>query len=215
MKKIRVFLADDHAVVRDGLKLLVNGQADMEVIGEAGDGNSAWREARALQPDIVVMDVSMPELNGAQATERLMATCPSIKVIALTAHSDAAHVRQLLASGASGYILKNTVSEELTNAIRTVVAGGMYLDPAIAGKVASGFVNLAFSPKGVETLSTREHEVLVDVARGYTNKEIAERLHLSVKTIEGHKARAMEKLGFHSRAEVVRYALGQGWLQNE
>lgn len=213
MTKLRVLLADDHAVVRDGLKLLVNAQPDMEVVGEAGDGSTACREAKALRPDIVVMDVSMPEMNGAQATERLKVSCPNIKVVALTAHSDEAHVRQLLASGASGYVLKNTISEELTNAIRAVAAGGIYLDPAIAGTVVGGYVNLSFSPKGVENLSAREHEVLVEVARGYTNKEIAERLHLSVKTIEGHKSHVMEKLGFASRAELVRYALQQGWLQ--
>jgi len=213
MTKLRVFLADDHVILRDGLKLLVNAQPDMEVVGEAGDGSTACRAVKELQPDIVVMDVSMPEMNGAQATERLKVTCPNIKVIALTAHCDEAHVRRLLASGARGYVLKSAISEELTNAIRAVAAGGMYLDPAIAGTVVGGYVNLSFSPKGVEDLSTREHEILLEVARGYTNKEISERLHLSVKTIEGHKAHAMEKLGFRSRAEIVRYALQQGWLQ--
>ncbi len=216
MNKLRVFLADDHAVVRDGLKLLVNAQPDMEVVGEAGDGDTAWRQVKALQPDVVVMDVSMPELNGAQATERLKVLCPHIKVVALTAHADDAHVRQLLTAGATGYVLKRTVSEELIKAIRGVMSGGTYLDPAVAGAVVGGYVDHAFNQiKGAQSLSGREQEVLLEVARGYTNKEIAERLSLSVKTIEGHKARIMEKLDLQSRADIVRYALQQGWLQDE
>ena len=215
MKKLRVFLADDHAIVREGLKLLVNSQPDMAVIGEAGDGATAWREAKALQPDVVVMDVSMPELNGAEATERLKVSCPEVKVVALTGHADEVHVRQLLGAGAAGYVLKRTVSEELTKAIRVVAAGGTFLDPAVAGKIVDSYI----SPRQTETieanLSPREQEVLLDVARGYTNREIAERLHLSVKTVEGHKGRIMEKLEFQSRADIVRYALQQGWLQAE
>jgi DNA-binding NarL/FixJ family response regulator len=215
MKKLRVFLADDHAVVRAGLKLLVNAQADMEVVGEAGDGDTAFREAQALQPDIVVMDISMPKLNGAQATERLKVVCPHITVVALSAYADEAHVRQLLSSGASGYVLKRTAAEELTTAIRTAAHGGTYLDPAIAGKVVGGYLNRALKIKGADNLTEREQEVLVEVARGYTNKEIGERLHLSVKTVEGHKARILEKLDLQSRADIVRYALRQGWLQDE
>jgi two-component system response regulator NreC len=215
MKKLRVFLADDHAVVREGLKLLVNSQADMEVVGEAGDGNAAFREAQALEPDVVVMDVSMPQLNGAQATERLKVVCPHIKVVALSAFADEMHVRQLLASGASGYVLKRTVAEELTKAIRTVESGGTYLDPAVAGAVVAGYTNHVFTCKGADSLSEREREVLLEVARGYTNKEIGEHLHLSVKTVEGHKSRILEKLDLQSRADIVRYALRQGWLKDE
>ena len=225
MKKLRIFLADDHAVVREGLKLLVNAESDMEVVGEAGDGDTAWREVKTLQPDVVVMDISMPQMNGAQATERLKVLCPDVKVVALSAYADEAHVRQLLTAGAVGYVIKRTIAGELTKAIRAVADGGVYLDPNIAGKVVDGFVNLAFrtkgdanlafSPKGDANLSPREHEVLLDVARGYTNKEISERLHISVKTVEGHKARILEKLDLKSRADIVRYTLQQGWLQDE
>jgi DNA-binding NarL/FixJ family response regulator len=214
MKKLRIFLADDHAIVREGLKLLINSQADMEVVGEAGDGDEAWHKARELNPDIVIMDISMPQMNGAQATERLTVACPGIKVIALSAHSDDAHVRQLLEAGAVGYVLKRTISEELTTALRAVANGGTYLDPAIAGAVVGGYVDHAFNLKGGESLSPREREVLIDVARGYTNKEIGERLFVSVKTIEGHKARIMEKLNFQSRSDIVRYAMRQGLLND-
>lgn len=213
--KLRVLLADDHAVVRAGLKMLIAAQPDMEVVGEAGDGEAAWRAGQTLQPDIILMDVSMPELNGAQATERLKVSCPNIKIIALSAHADEIHVRQLLAAGASGYVLKRTIAEELTKAVRVVARGGTYLDPAVAGKIVGGYVDPASSGSAVNDLSVREQQVLLDVARGYTNKEVAERLNLSVKTIEGHKARIMTKIDVTSRAGIVRYALRQGWLQDE
>ena len=213
--KLRILLADDHAIVREGLKMLISMQPDMEIVGEAGDGESAWRLGVELQPDIVVMDVSMPELNGAQATERLKVSCPNVKVIALSAHADEIHVRQLLAAGASGYVLKRTIAEELTKAIRAVARGGTYLDPAVAGKIVGGYVDPENSGGVNHNLSVREQQVLIDVARGYTNKEVAARLNLSVKTIEGHKARIMEKIDVTSRAGIVRYALRQDWLRDE
>lgn len=187
----------------------------MEVVGEAADGETAWREVKTLQPDIVVMDISMPQMNGAQATSRIKESCPNVKVVALTAHADEGHVRQLLASGAEGYVLKRTISEELMKAIRVILAGGTYLDPAVAGLIVDGYITQDTKSKSTVALSGREHEVLLDVARGYTNKEIAGRLHLSVKTVEGHKARIMEKLNVQSRAGIVRHALRQGWLQDE
>jgi len=214
-KKLTIQLADDHAVVREGLRLLINSQHDMEVVGEANDGNMALQYAKDLSPDIVVMDISMPRLNGVQATERLKACCPRIKVVALSSYSDEAHVRQLLASGASSYVLKRTIAEELIRAIRTVSEGGVYLDPSIAGVVANGYANTVSEDRGAEHLSKREHEVLLNVAYGYTNKEVADRLRMSVKTVEGHKARIREKLGLATRAEIVRYALRQGWLQDD
>lgn len=213
-KKIQVLLVDDHAVVREGLRLLIDAQPDMEVTGEAGDGIIALQKAKELNPDVVVMDISMPNLNGAQATERLKAVNPRIKVVALSSYSDEAHVRHLLAAGASSYVLKRTIAEELIRAIRTVVEGGTYLDPSIAGIVANGYTNT--TPDGARsgTLSRREHEVLLDVAYGYTNKEVADRLHVSVKTVEGYKVRIREKLDLATRAQIVRYALRQGWLQD-
>lgn len=174
----------------------------------------AWREARAKQPDVVVIDVSMPKLNGMQATERLRSTCPAVKVVALSAYSDAAHVRQLLASGAASYVLKETAGEELIRAIRTVASGGVYLDAAIAGIVAQGYAGPATMPQAPDVLSERELEVLIEIARGYTTAEIAEHLHISTKTVETHKARFLRKLGIHTRADIVSYALKQGWLNN-
>jgi DNA-binding NarL/FixJ family response regulator len=216
MAKLRIFLADDHAVVREGLKALINAQPEMEVSGEAGDGRAACRQIEQLQPDVVIMDVSMPEMSGAQATEQLKRVCPHVKVLALTVHEDKGYLRRLLEAGASGYMLKRAAAEELIHAIRTVAAGGVYLDPTVAGKVVGGFVRHP-AGKGVSEggdLSDREAEVVRLIAAGYNNKEIASRLTLSVKTVETYKSRSMEKLGLHSRADVVRYALQRGWLQD-
>jgi DNA-binding NarL/FixJ family response regulator len=215
MSKISIFLADDHSLVREGLRLLIDAQADMEVVGEASDGQEAWRRVREMRPNVIVMDVSMPELSGAQATERIRASCPECKVLAVSAYQDEAHVRQLLAAGASGYVLKKAASQELVNAIRVVMSGGVYLDPSIAGQIVGGYVNPVTGEVGDGGLSPREMEVLMQVAWGHTNMEIAEKLHLSVKTIEGHKAKIGEKLGLSSRAEIVRYALRRGWLRDE
>jgi len=216
MVKLRVYLVDDHVIVREGLKALINTQPQMEVSGEAGDGRTACQEVQELQPDVVVMDVSMPKMNGAQATVQLKQACPNIKVLALTVHEDKGYLRLLLEAGASGYVLKRAAAEELIHAIRTVAAGGMYLDPALAGKVVGSFVRAPAAhgaPEGAD-LSDREEEVVRLIAAGYSNKEIAARISLSVKTVETYKARSMEKLGLDSRAELVRYAVQRGWLQN-
>ena len=213
--KLRVYLADDHAVVRAGLKALINAEPQMEVSGEAGDGRTACQEVQELQPDVVVMDVSMPKMNGAQATAQLKQACPNVKVLALTVHEDKGYLRLLLEAGASGYVLKRAAAEDLIHAIRTVAAGGVYLDPALAGKVVGSFVRAPAGqrvPEGGD-LSDREAEVVRLIAAGYSNKEIASQISLSVKTVETYKARSMEKLGLHSRAEIVRYALQRGWLQ--
>lgn len=215
MNTLRIFLADDHVVMREGLRSLVNAQADMMVVGEAGNGRTALLKARELQPDVVIMDVSMPDLNGIQVTEKLKRACQKITVLVLTAHDDSGYLRQLLAVGASGYVLKKVAAEELINAIRVVAAGGVYLDPTLAGKVVGGFVGkrrIKGGPQRSE-LSEREAEVLRLVAWGYTNKEAAGYLAISVKTVETHKANLMEKLDLKSRVEIVRYALRQGWLR--
>jgi DNA-binding NarL/FixJ family response regulator len=214
MTKLRIFLADDHAVVREGLKALVNAQPDMEVIGEAADGRTAWEQAKACQPDIVVMDLSMPQLNGAQATERLKQACPQVKVLALTVHEDKGYVHQLLQAGASGYVLKLAATEELIHAIRIVAAGGVYLDPSVARTIVANYMHKPSLGEAVQRsqLSERETEVLCLIAKGYTNKEIAAQLDLSVKTVETYKTRLLKKLDLRSRADIVRYALRQGWL---
>ena len=217
MNTLRILLADDHVVMREGLRSLINSQPDMDVVGEADNGRAALLKVRELQPDMIVLDVSMPELNGIQVTERVKRICQRIKVLVLTAHDDSGYLRQLLEAGASGYLLKKAAAEELINAIRVVAAGGVYLDPTLAGKVVSGYVGksrLRGETQGNE-LSEREAEVLRLVAWGYTNKEIAAYLSISVKTVESHKANLMEKLGLKSRVEIVRYALRQGWLREK
>lgn len=186
----------------------------MEVVGEADNGRSAWLEAKTLQPNVVVMDISMPELNGAKATERLRRDCPQTRVLALTVHNDRGYVQQLLKAGASGYVLKRAATHELIQAIRKVAAGGTYLDQSLASKVVSTYVQQSIQlGHDRSDLSEREQDVLRRIALGYTNKEISAQLNISVRTVETYKVRLMEKLGFHSRAEVVRYALLQGWLQ--
>ncbi len=215
MTPLRIFLADDHAVVREGLKALINAQSDMAVVGEAADGLAACEQAPPLRPDVVVMDVSMPKLTGSQATARLRQECPTLRVLALTVHEDKGYIRQLLTAGAAGYVLKRAAPEELIHAIRAVAAGGVYLDPSMAGKVVGGYVRKP-TDLGVTSgeLSDRESDVARQTAAGHSNKEIAARLELSVKTVETYRARAMEKLGLSSRADLVRYAVQQGWLQD-
>ena len=215
MSSLRIFLADDHTVMREGLKSLVNAQADMNVIGEADNGRTALQRVRELQPDVIILDISMPDLNGVQVTERLKRTCQNVTVLVLTAHDDNGYLRQLLEVGASGYVLKKAAAEELINAIRVVAGGGVYLDPSLAGKVVGGYLNkrqFGGKPHGND-LSERETEVLRLVAWGYTNKEVAAYLRISVKTVETHKANIMQKLDLKSRVEMVRYALRQGWLR--
>jgi DNA-binding NarL/FixJ family response regulator len=215
-KKLQIFLADDHVVVREGLKALINAQPDMLVIGEAGDGQAAWQQARECQPDVVIMDITMPELNGVQATEQLKRACPDVKVLALSVHEDTSYLRQLLAAGAAGYILKHAAADDLIQAIRMVAAGGVYLDPTLAGHVVARYVRVpavASALLGTD-LSERETEVVQRIAQGYSNKEIGAQLNLSVKTVETYRARAMDKLGLESRAALVRYALERGWLHS-
>jgi DNA-binding NarL/FixJ family response regulator len=217
MDKLRVFLADDHSVVREGLKALINSQRDMLVVGEAESGRVAWQLAKEAQPDVVVMDVSMPELSGAQATENLRRDCPQIKVLALTIHEDKGYVRQMLEAGASGYVLKRAAMDELAKAVRTVAAGGSYLDPTLAANVVSSYLNQ--NVRGREpsnrNLSERESQVLRLIAWGYSNKEVAWKLSINVKTVDTYKLRLMEKLDLCSRTDIVRYALRRGWLKEE
>ena len=217
MAKIRVVLADDHPVMREGLKSLIHSQHDMEVVGEAADGNTACAKAGELRPDVVVMDVSMPGMSGAEATRQIKASWPAVKVLALTVHEDKGYLRQLLEAGAVGYVLKRTAAEELIHAVRTVAAGGLYLDPSLARTVVGGFIKQP-SGKGASPageLSEREAEVVRLIAAGHSNKEIAARLTLSVKTVETYKARSLEKLGLSSRADLVSYALQRGWLKGD
>ncbi len=214
MKKVRVVIADDHKVVRDGLRLLIDSQRDMRVVGEAADGQEALVKARELKPDVVVMDLSMPKLNGLQATERLRLEQPSVKVVALTVHEDASYLMQLCKAGAVGYVLKRSAGDDLIAAIRAVAGGALHFDPSVASKALRGQAGEVPSKGGLPTgdLSDREKEVLTLLAWGYSNKEIAGNLRLSVKTVETYRVRIGEKLGLRSRTEMVQYALRQGWL---
>jgi DNA-binding NarL/FixJ family response regulator len=214
MKKLRILVADDHKVVRDGLRLLIDGQRDMRVIGEAGNGKEALQQARELKPDVVVMDLSMPELNGLQATERLRAERPGVKVVALTVHEDPSYLLQLCKAGAVGYVLKRSAGDDLIHAIRTVAGGGLHFDPTLASRALTGRPGDTPSKEGLHpaNLSEREKEVLVLLAWGYSNKEIAGKLGLSTKTVETYRVRISEKLGLRSRTNIVQYALRQGWL---
>lgn len=210
----RVLMVDDHPVVLAGLNALVEADPDFEVVGKARDGRTALRLAKQLLPDVVVLDISMPEMNGIEVATALLAERPDCRVLVLTVHEDRAYLRQLVEAGVSGYLLKRSASEELIRALHAVVAGGMYLDPAIAGKVVGRPARgpLLSQLGQAAELSERETDVLRLVAGGHSNKEISARLNISVKTVETYKARAMEKLGYRSRVELVRYAADQGWL---
>jgi two-component system response regulator NreC len=212
---LRILLADDHVTVRHGLKLLIESQPDMKVVAEASDGNAAIESAMALKPDVVVMDISMPGMNGLVATRKLKQRQPATAIVTLTRHSDDAYLQELLRAGVSGYVLKQSAPTELLQAIRAAAAGGQYLDSTLTARVTAAFVgkpNRVSRP--VTAVSERESEVLRLIASGYSNKEIAAHLSLSVKTVEAHKANAMRKLGLSGRIDIVKYATLQGWLHN-
>jgi DNA-binding NarL/FixJ family response regulator len=213
---LRVVMADDHPIVMAGMKALVAGDPDLDVVGEARDGRTALQLAKELRPDVVVLDIGMPGLNGLEVALALRVEAPGIRVVILTVHEDRAYLRQLLEAGVAAYLLKRSAAEELVRAIHAVAAGGLYLDPAVAGKVVGAATRPSpGNPLGAPAeLSERETEVLRLVAEGHTSKEISSRLAISVKTVETYKARAMEKLSFKTRVDVVRYAASRGWLRD-
>ena len=207
---IGVFLAEDHETVREGLRLLVNAQDDMRVVGEAGDGQTAIEQAQALKPNVVVLDLSMPQMNGVVAAQTLKTSLPSAAVVTLTRHRDSAYVQQLLAAGAAAYVLKQSPSKELLKAIRAAASGQRYLDAALQVPLSPAPRPKAASP----SITERETAVLRMTAVGHSNKQIASRLGIAVKTVEVHKSNAMRKLDLTGRTDVVRYAAMQGWLQD-
>jgi DNA-binding NarL/FixJ family response regulator len=211
--KLRILVVDDHPVVREGLKLLLNDQADMEVVGVADDGKLAVEMARQLQPNVIVMDLSLPGLPGDQATEILNRDYPelNLKVLILTAHEQAIDLDHLMKAGALGVVLKRAAPNELVHALRTVGRGGVYLDPTLMSRVVIQTRSGQTSADAAE-LSEREAEVLKLIAAGYTHRNIAARLNISAKTVETYRSRLMQKLNLHSRAEMVRYALLKGLL---
>jgi two-component system response regulator NreC len=207
---IRILLADDHVLVRQGFKLILSEQPDMEITGEAANGREAVEQAEKLQPDIVVMDVTMPELNGIEATRRITTAAPRARVLALSMHKDAVYVREILRAGARGYLLKDSADADLIAAVRAVAKGEAYLSPAISDAVLTDYRRHVTDP--LDLLTTREREVLQMIAEGKTNKEIATTLTLSVYTVEAHRGRVMEKLNLHSTGELVRFALRSGLI---
>ena len=207
---IKILLADDHALVRQGFKMILGAQPDMQIVGEAGNGREAVELAEKLQPDLIVMDVTMPELNGIEATRRLAQNAPRTRVLALSMHKDAVYVREILRAGARGYLLKDSVDADLLAAVRAVAKGEGYLSPGVSDAVLTDYRKHVTDP--LDLLTSREREVLQMIAEGKTNKEIATLLNLSVYTVEAHRGRIMEKLNLHSTGELVRFALRSGLI---
>ena len=208
MKRIRILLADDHPVVRRGFQMILAEQSDMEIVGEAGNGREALELAAKLKPDVVVMDVAMPELNGIEATRRMAESAPHARVLALSMHKDSVYVRETLRAGARGYLLKDSVAADLVSAVRAVAAGEGYLSPAVSDAVLTDYRKHVTDP--IDLLTSREREVLQMIAEGKTNKEIATTLNLSVYTVDAHRGHIMDKLNLHSISELVRFAIRNG-----
>ncbi len=211
---IRILITDDHGVIRAGLRALLSGLPEIEVVGEAVDGRDTLRKAVELTPDIVLMDLSMPEMGGVEATAQLAQIAPNVRVLILTVHEDESLLKEVIRAGAAGYIIKRAVEDELIHAIRVVARGDMYVHPSMTRALLSP----APSPRDssvfeVETLTAREIEVLQLLAKGYTNRQIAERLGISPRTAEGHRANLSSKLGLRSRVELVDYAQQHGLLK--
>ncbi len=209
-KKIRVLLADDHKILRQGVQMLIDAQVDMEVVGEAKTGREAIEAARTLKPDVVVMDISMPELNGIEGTRQICHELTGTKVLALSMHKDSVYVREILRAGARGYLVKDSEDDDLVRAIRSVHRGEAFLSPAISDAVLSDYRRHVSNP--VDLLTSREREVLTMVAEGKTNKEIAGVLNLSVYTVESHRGSVMEKLNLHNSGDMVRFAIRNGLI---
>jgi len=209
---IRILLADDHKITRQGLRSLLDKQSDMEVVAEAEEGRTAVRLVRELLPDVVIMDVSMPDLNGMEAARQITREFGNVKIVALSMHSDSLFVTEMLKSGALGYLLKDCAFEELARAIRTVVAGKTYLSPSVSGVVVDDYLHrlskAGFS--GLDVLTNREREVLQLLAEGKSTKRIALKLHISGKTVETHRRQIMNKLDIHTVAELTKYAIRKG-----
>lgn len=205
---IKILLADDHTIVRQGLKLILSSQSDLQVVGEAANGHETVELAQQLKPDVVLLDVAMPELNGIEATRRMMEVNPRLRILVLSMHKEAVYVREILKAGARGYLLKDVIDTELLNAVRSVARGDGYISPAVSGALLSDYRQNVTDP--ADLLTKREREVLQLIAAGKTNKEVAAQLNLSVYTVDSHRGKIMEKLNLHSTGELVRFAIKNG-----
>lgn len=215
--KIRVLLADDHTILRAGLRMMLDAQPDIEVVGEASDGKQALAEAQRLQPHVVLMDITMPEMNGIEATRQVKRTLDSTRVLILTMHENEEYLFQVLRAGASGYILKEAAGTELISAIRIVYSGRFYMSPSAQSMMVGDYLQRVRSGEerdSYSALTEREREILKLVAEGHTNNQIAERLFISPKTVDTHRTHIMDKLNLHSRAELVKYAMRRGLLED-
>ncbi len=218
MDKVRIVLADDHAILREGIRALLEDQPDMTVVGEAADGRIAVELARELQPTLIVMDIGMPLLNGLEATRQIKRECPQVAVLVLTMHDNEEYVSQILAAGASGYVLKRAASSELVMAIRAVASGQSYLSPAVTRLLIEGYIGRRPAEPAIvvdpfESLTSREREVLQLVAEGHTNSQIAKLLNISLKTVKAHRSNLMHKLGLHDRGELIKLAIQRGIIE--
>ena len=209
MEKIRVLLVDDHAILREGIKALLEKQGNIEVVAEAGDGREAIPKAIQLRPDVVVLDISMPLMDGLEATRQIKMETPNVKILVLTMHDDEEYFLQLLRAGASGYVTKKAVGKDLVSAIEAVYKGESFFCPSMAKSLLANYLKLAEGSEyvGRDGLTPREREIVKLIAEGYTNQQIADILHRSVKTIESHRANILRKLGIHDTIELVKYAV--------
>jgi DNA-binding NarL/FixJ family response regulator len=216
MNKIRVVIADDHRLVREGLRALLESQSDFDVIAEASNGNEAVTRALELRPDVVLMDIGMPELDGFEATHRILKASPNIRVLVLTAHETEDYFFRVLEAGAHGFLVKDAASTELVAAVRAVHQGGVFLHPPLARRLVDDYLQRVSTGEERNTyqgLTPREREILKLIGEGYTNQEIALKLYLSINTVQTHRSRTMEKLNLHSRAELMKYAVKIGLLR--
>ena len=218
MERIRLLLADDHAVVRAGLRVLLDSQEDMEVVGEAGDGWETLEKTLSLKPDIVLLDISMPGMSGLEAAGEIKRQAPDVRILVLTMHDDVAYLRQFLQAGVSGYVVKKAADTELVAAIRAVQRGETSIYPSLTQVLVDSYLDQPAAPRSRgsgEELTPRETEVLRLVAHGYTSQQIADHLSISVNTVDTHRAHTMEKLGLRGRAQLVRYAIAKGLLASD